>query len=413
VRVGLARPAAALALLAMGLPAPAVARPALDSVLCGDVVDDVVQTTDVSTPLGLLRIKEAQALAKGGAGVNVAVLDSGVSRQGGLIPVVGGTSITGRTEIDDPHGTAVASLIAGASRPGGKLLGVAPAAGIVDVRVYDTAGEEDDERQPLTPGSLAAGLTWVAEHARELHIKVANVSLAVDDDDALEAAVEAARAAGVIVVAETGSRTGVGPMAAYPEPVPGEDAAKAVFPAGYIRDVIGVNATAGGSEGNDASLSVAASSATDVAAPTYGAVVVAVNGSTCTLQDINTSWAAAEVSGVLALLWARFPDENPNQITARLLATASGTMDNPTRVTGVGVVQPVEALTRQLRPGRDGQVSDTRSARDENPRARAPEPEVDNLAPLRQTAKWAALVGGAALLLALLLRPVLARRRDG
>ena len=64
-----------------------------------------------------MRIKEAQALVKRGepgAGVNVAVLDSGVSRQGGQIPVVGGTSITGRTEIDDPHGTAVASLVAGA-----------------------------------------------------------------------------------------------------------------------------------------------------------------------------------------------------------------------------------------------------------------------------------------------------------
>ena len=97
----------------------------------------------------------------------MAVLDSGISRQGGQIPVVGGTSITGRTEIDDPHGTAVASLIAGASRAeAGKLLGVAPGVGIVDVRVYDTLGDEDDERQPLTPGSLAAGLTWVAEHAR-------------------------------------------------------------------------------------------------------------------------------------------------------------------------------------------------------------------------------------------------------
>ena len=182
MRVGLARPAAALALLAVGLPAPAVAGPAVDSVLCGDVAEDVVQTTDASTPLGLLRIKEAQALVKGaqpGAGVNVAVLDSGISRQGGQIPVVGGTSITGRTEIDDPHGTAVASLIAGASRPGGKLLGVAPGVGIVDVRVYDTAGDEDDERQPLTPGSLAAGLTWVAEQPASWTSRWPTSSLAV------------------------------------------------------------------------------------------------------------------------------------------------------------------------------------------------------------------------------------------
>ena len=87
-------------------------------------------------------------------------------------------------------------------------------------------------------------------------------------------------------------------------------------------------------------------------------------------------------------------------------------MDDPTRMTGYGVVQPLEALTRPLRPGRDGEYADTTSASDESPRARAPEPEVDSLASLRHTALWASILGGAALLLALMLRPVLARRRD-
>ena len=73
-------------------------------------------------------------------------------------------------------------------------------------------------------------------------------------------------------------------------------------------------------------------------------------------------------------------------------------------------MQPLEALTRPLRPGKDGSFAETRSARDESPRARAPEPEVDTLAPLRHTALWASILGGAALLLALMLRPVLARR---
>ena len=178
-----------------------------------------------------------------------------------------------------------------------------------------------------------------------------------------------------------------------------------MFPAGYD-GVIGVNATAGGAPaGTDALVNVGASSATDVAAPTYGSVVLAVNGSACTLQDINTGWAAAEVSGVLALLWSEYPDDDAEQITARLLATASGTMDDPTRLTGVGVVQPLEALTRPVTAGADGEFCDTRSARDENPRARAPEPEVDTLAPLRHTALWSAILGGAALLLALMLRP--------
>ena len=104
------------------LPAPSYAAPrALDSVLCDDVGEDVVATTDPSAPLERLRIAEAHELlggpARAGAGVNVAVLDSGVSRQGGQVRVVGGTVVGPGGEIQDPHGTAVASLIAGRPRP--------------------------------------------------------------------------------------------------------------------------------------------------------------------------------------------------------------------------------------------------------------------------------------------------------
>ncbi len=409
---------AAVALSAVP-PVPTYAAPAgaLESVLCDDVGDEVVTTSDPSAPLDRLRIAEAQALvggpARAGAGVNVAVLDSGVSREGGVVDVVGGTAISRGGEIIDPHGTAVASLIAGRPRADGGLVGIAPAAGIVDVRVYDTLDPESVEGDELTPASLAAGLRWVAANARQQGIRIANVSLSVAPDDELAAAVQAVRDAGVLVVAETGNRGAAGPMEAFPSVVPGEDVSAAVYPAGYLADVIAVNATAGGAEsGTDPQVNVGASSATDVAVPTYGAVVISVNGSACTLLDINTGWAAAEVSGILALLMTRYPDDNPAQLTARLLGTASGTMDDPTPMTGVGVVQPLEALTRPLRPGKDGEYADTTSARDESPRARAPEPEVDTLAPLRDTALWASIIGAAALLLALMLRPVLAWRRD-
>ena len=390
---------------------------ALDSVLCDAVGDEVVTTTDPSAPLDRLHVAEAQELVGGpsraGAGINVAVLDSGVSREGGGLRVVGGTTISAGGEIQDPHGTAVASLIAGRPRADGGLVGVAPAAGIVDVRVYDTLTEDSPDGEVLTPGSLAEGLRWVAANAEQLGIRIANVSLSVAPDEELAAAVRSVRDAGVVVVAETGNRGAPGPMAGFPTASPGEDVAKAVYPAGYLDDVIAVNATTGGAGADaDPQVNVGASSATDVAAPTYGAVVLAVNGSACTLQDVNTGWAAAEVSGVLALLMSRYPDDNPAQTTARLLGTASGTLDDPTRLTGVGVVQPLEALTRPLRPGKDGSYAETRSARDESPRARAPEPEVDTLAPLRHTALWVSILGGAALLLALMLRPVLARRDE-
>ena len=62
--------------------------------------------------------------ARAGAGVNVAVLDSGVSRQGDGVDVVGGTVVSRGGEIVDPHGTAVASLIAGRARADGGLVGI-------------------------------------------------------------------------------------------------------------------------------------------------------------------------------------------------------------------------------------------------------------------------------------------------
>ena len=110
--------------------------------------------------------------------------------------VVGGTVVGPGGEIQDPHGTAVASLIAGRPRADGGLVGIAPAAGIVDVRVYDTLDEESLDGEVLTPASLAEGLRWVAANAEQLDIRIANVSLSVAPDDELAAAVRAVRDAG-------------------------------------------------------------------------------------------------------------------------------------------------------------------------------------------------------------------------
>ena len=191
---------------------------------------------------------------------------------------------------------------------------------------------------------------------------------------------------------------------------PGEDAAGLVFPAGY-RHVVGVNATRSGEHsGAPVTDFVLPSSDTDGAAPTYGAVSVAVNGATCVIPEVATSWSAAEVSGVLALLRSRYPRDRAAQAVARLLNTANGTTAVPTRLTGVGVVQPYQALVRPLGPRRDGAVEVTTVEHDAV-RAVAPERPEDLLADTRHDAVWWGLVGGGILVVALLLRPVLARRR--
>jgi membrane-anchored mycosin MYCP len=190
-----------------------------------------------------------------------------------------------------------------------------------------------------------------------------------------------------------------------------EDAADKIFPAGYD-DVIAVNSTDGGAEGTSLIQAVLKNSQTDVAVPTAGAISYGLNGDACRISAVGTSWAAAEVSGILALLCQRFPDDTAQQVMARLVATASGMADDRTPMTGAGVAQPAEALTRPLAPKQNGDVEQivTQESGDETT-ATAPEPDPDPLAGIRDDAVWWGLIGGGALVVALLLRPVLARRR--
>ncbi len=397
-------------------PATAAIPPA-----CADFQPDlaVEPYAGSSAPLRLLGIEKAQKVFDGarepGAGVSVAVLDSGVGRGGGM-DVVAGRNVTGLDELVDWHGTAVAGIIAGAPLPDGSSVGIAPGARIVDVRVYDSGDPQPGQgEQGVTPESVAAGLDWVARVARDRGIGVANVSLGVSGTPELRAAVRRAWRAGVVVVASTGNRPEEGGFL-YSElggevRRPGEDAAGLVFPAGY-RHVVGVNATRTGEpSGTPVTGFVLPSSDTDVAAPTYGVLSVAVNGAACVIPEVATSWSAAEVSGVLALLRSRYPHDRPAQAVARLLSTANGTTTTPTRLTGVGVVQPYQALTRPVDPRPDGAV-EVSTVEHAEVRAVAPERPEDLLADTRRDAVWWGLVGGGVLVVALLLRPVLARRRS-
>jgi serine protease AprX len=155
-----------------------------------------------------------------GAGVTVALLDTGVSdtpalnrASGRLIDGVDVTSLgdgndgtpTGPLTDGYGHGTFMASLIAGGPVPGsGDLaLGIAPAADVVVVKVAGRSG-----RTRLS--EVLAGLDWVATHAAAIQVVNLSVSVASPTapqygSDPLTAAVEAVQAAGVLVVAAAGN----------------------------------------------------------------------------------------------------------------------------------------------------------------------------------------------------------------
>ena len=413
--------------LVVGLPAQPAAAVEED-VECSAIDNDtdVVYETDAeSIPVTTLGIQAAHddLLAEDGelpgSGIKVAVLDSGVhAASPDLLDVVPGESFANQTELFDYHGTAVAGLIAGKPR-GDQLTGVAPGAQIVDVRVYDDSVEPEEGAVGVEVDRVAAGLDWVARNAEALGIQVATIALRTTPDADLRRAVEAAAKADVVVVAASGNRPDEETDALftdYGSLEPGEDAAEVIYPAGYDKSVVAVNASAGGHpdelNGFEVSTEVLQSSVIDVAAPTYGGVSLGVNGSTCLLYDIATSWAAAEVSGVVALLRDRYPDDSARQVVARLKQTASGSPEDDNDLAGAGVVQPLEALTRPLTPDQRGDLGRDRPEPSSIPPATAPEPRADILASAREDAVWWGLLGGAGVVLALLLRPILARRRS-
>lgn len=353
-----------------------------------------------------MHVGQAQEVATG-RGVKVAVIDSGVRSVEGLgvhdrraIPGVSATTLL------SGHGTIVAGLIAGSR-------GVAPDALVFDVKVFDVEDADTTQgERPLTSAGIVAGIDAVIAAHRTQKFDVVNISLAVrQPDPALEAAIARLVKLPLVVVAAAGNNEESPDSDDTTfEGTPGSDAD--VYPADYP-GVLGVSAIPPGDE--DPGTYVLPNKDTDVAAPTAGAISVNATGQVCVVGEVATSWAAAEVSGVLALLSEQYPRETPKQLIARLQATTEGAgvqqgdddLVNPW--TGAGVVQAHDALTRQIKPGREGTlettVSEVRADAEAPP---APQP-IDLLSTPRAILLWSGLVAGSLLALAFMLRPLLRR----
>jgi subtilisin family serine protease len=157
-----------------------------------------------------------------GAGVNVAVLDTGLdlghvdlagrvigqycfNRNGGCLP--DHTPESSSAQDENGHGTHVAGIIGsqGQTSPAG----VAPEAGLVAVRVLNNSGTGFSS-------DVLAGIDWVVAHQAELKVKLINLSLGggsysgvCDEADAntklYAAAVTAAQQAGITLFAAAGN----------------------------------------------------------------------------------------------------------------------------------------------------------------------------------------------------------------
>jgi membrane-anchored mycosin MYCP len=83
----------------------------------------------------------------------------------------------------------------------------------------------------------------------------------------------------------------------------------------------------------------------------------------------------------------------------------------PNTLVGAGEVQAYQALTRPIEVTPDGQVLSAGEVVEKQQVLQLPEEPKDVLASTRHDAVWWGLAGGGALVLALVLRPVLTRRR--
>lgn len=410
MRLRLSRPglAGGLAVAMLGLSPVALPAPAdaADEPECSGDFEENFSTDATSVPYEQLNVERAQEISKGG-GVGIAVVDSGVSEEAGLTD--GDFALKGlNKELLDQHGTLVAGLITGKERDG-KITGIAPEAKLVSIRVYDkdVSKDEDSDDQDLTANGIAAGIDLAVDKADQFNIKVINVSSTTGNDATLKQAVKRAQDNGILVVAAVGNRDdGDEDREDYE---PGEDIK--TYPASYA-GVLGVSAVLPeGDESNDVAGEVLASRATDVAAPTFGAVTAYPNDSTCVLGDVATSWSTAMVSGLAAMVRDRFPKYTAAQTAARIMATANGTTDDRSTFTGFGVIQPVEALTRDLDISKSGEVAGAEQQSEKTGAAPAPEPPIDRYADARKSFVWWGLLAGGALVLAALLRPLFVRRR--
>ncbi|WP_188192414.1 S8 family serine peptidase [Nonomuraea sp. SYSU D8015] len=289
--------------------------------------------------LDALNVEQAWTLTKG-AGVTVAVVDSGVDT--GVKELKGrvstGPDMTSGTITRDvppgKHGTAMAGLIAGSGEDEG-LIGVAPEARILSLPMAtdDTpvAGAippmEDQETASESP--LARALRYAANHGA----KVVSMSIGSYGPDKSEReAVSYALGKGVVLVAAVGNDG----LTDYAKE---NRTSYWSFPAGYP-GVIGVAAT--DKQGRRAAFSSDNLSVL-VAAPGVGVPVVKLK-SGYELSE-GTSSAAALVAGVAALIKSRYPNLPPEQVGQALAASARGRpATGYDDQTGFGVVDAAAAL---------------------------------------------------------------------
>lgn len=317
--------------------------------LCGDQAP--VFSQEAPPALSILQAESAWSITKG-AGVTVAIVDSGVngadprlaSRMVGGRDLVGGGEPNGGTDLFG-HGTAIAGIIAAQPTSASALVGLAPGVKIMSMRVYTTTDQEEVENgRGAKPQRVADGIRAAADAGAE----IINVALSTPyGSTALEEAVQYATARGSLVVASAGNADTSTDftIGAVEEQVDGPRLPAAGKGAIGVSALSAAEAEGAGLEVTDATV---VGPHVDLASPGQQILTTGLNGADCWIDTPapSTSYATAYVSAAAALVAAAHPRETPEQWSYRLTATAlRGNPDDRDDAYGWGIVQPYEAIT--------------------------------------------------------------------
>jgi type VII secretion-associated serine protease mycosin len=219
------------------------------------------------------------------------------------------------------HGTTVSAIIAGRGDDDAGVVGIAPKAKILPVRVLDRENRYDDAM------IVARGVRWAVDHGA----RVINLSLGGNGSSpALAAALDYAFARDVVVVACTGNAsasTNAGVW--YPAREPG-----VIAVAGMEKD--GDVLWSGSITGKE----------TVVTAPATQLVGARPDGY---WRVQGTSFAAPMVSGTAALIRSRWPTMSAGEVINRIIKTSRdrGPAGHDAEY-GYGLVDPTGALTAEI-----------------------------------------------------------------
>ena len=353
-----------------------------DNLVHGMTYQSTMDVTNLTIGLG-----DVAAPSDGGpdgAGVTVAIIDSGISTNTDLAAsrIVGWKDfVNGQTTpYDDAgHGTFVAGLIAGdgtASLPldsGGtasvQFRGVAPAASVVGIKVLDETGQG-------RTSALIAGIAWAIAHKADYNIRVMNISIGGNPvctitKDPVARAVEAAWRSGITVVCAAGNE--------------GDFGSGSILSPGNDPFVITVGATDTKETSSTADDTVATYSSLgptlfdevakpDVVAPgnrlvslrnvgsfidtNFPANIIplasyetsaSVGAQSNYLMLSGTSTSSPVVAGAAALMIGEDPTLTPDDVKVRLMGTADAVVGATADQQGAGLVDIDQALASTAR----------------------------------------------------------------